>query len=66
MSLVNKDYKEIRKILEIVKIYLYKEKLGKDLDNYLKDFSMIKEIEWEERKIREEGLDSYLEEVMEG
>lgn len=66
MSLVNKDYKEIRKILEIVKIYLYKEKLGKDLDNYLKDFSMRKEIEWEERKIREEGLDSYLEEVMEG
>lgn len=52
--------------MEIVKIYLYKEKLGKDLDNYLKDFSMIKEIEWEERKIREEGLDSYLEEVMEG
>lgn len=32
----------------------------------MKDFSMIKEIEWEERKIREEGLDSYLEEVMEG
>lgn len=27
---------------------------------------MIKEIEWEERRIREEGLDSYLEEVMEG
>lgn len=52
--------------MEIVKIYLYKEKLGKDLDNYLKDFSMIKEIEWEERKIREEGLDSYLEEVTEG
>lgn len=52
--------------MEIVKIYLYKEKLGKDLDNYLKDFSMIKEIEWEEKKIREEGLDSYLEEVMEG
>lgn len=52
--------------MEIVKIYLYKEKLGKDLDNYLKDFSMIKEIEWEERRIREEGLDSYLEEVMEG
>lgn len=54
--------------MEIVKIYLYKEKLGKDLDNYLKDFSMIKEIEWEERKIREEGLDSYLwlEEMMEG
>lgn len=52
--------------MEIVKIYLFKEKLGKDLDNYLKDFSMIKEIEWEERKIREEGLDSYLEEVMEG
>lgn len=52
--------------MEIVKIYLYKEKLGKDLDNYLKDFSMRKEIEWEERRIREEGLDSYLEEVMEG
>lgn len=52
--------------MEIVKIYLYKEKLGKDLENYLKDFSMIKEIEWEERRIREEGLDSYLEEVMEG
>lgn len=52
--------------MEIVKIYLFKEKLGKDLDNYLKDFSMRKEIEWEERRIREEGLDSYLEEVMEG
>lgn len=66
MSLVNKDHQEIRKTLETAKIHLHKEKLGKDLDNHLKDSSMIKEIEWEERKTREEGLDSHPEEVMEG
>lgn len=66
MSLINKDHQEIRKTLETAKIHLHKEKLGKDLDNHLKDSSMIKEIEWEERRTREEGLDSHPEEVMEG
>lgn len=66
MSLVSKDHQEIRKTLKTAKIPPHNEKLGKDLENHLKDSRVIKEIEWGGRRTGEEGLDGHQEEGMEG